>query len=96
MQLPYRQVVRIKKCEELQFDLEQACLDYGGQFYQETLDEWYGNAAYLRGTEWAQGRVLKFQESRREVESRLPNIDDSEFDRYCLVNDLLARLLEGP
>ena len=94
MQLPYRTIVRIKKCEDLQSDLGQACLDYGGQFYQETLSDWENNVMSLKGTDWFHENLSGIHVRRFELESKLPNVSDSEFDRYCLFNDLLARLLE--
>ena len=91
MGIPYRTTVRINKCNELQADLELACLDYGGQFYQETLEEW---AETLKSIKYNHNKVPEIQTRWIDTQLKLPNVDDAEFDRFCMLGDLLARLKE--
>ena len=95
MGVPYRAQVRINKCNELQADLEIACMDYGGQFYLETLEEWTETLKSInRSWEYHQRKLPETQRRWIDTELRLPNVSDDDFDRFCMLGDLLARLKE--
>jgi len=94
MTYPLRIRVRIDKCNELQETLDFACLDYGSEFYQGLLDEWTDYMQSIMG----ECHVVKHNEivdKWLNIQSRLPDVSDEEFDMFCMLGDLLARMREG-
>lgn len=55
------------------------------EFYEELLTE----------LEFSWEKVLDLQEKYEDLEKRLPNVSDQEFDEYVILGDMIAALLSN-
>ena len=76
--------------DELEETLRQAH-DYE-EFYQELLDSYLVHVMEI-GDNWE--RVIDIQAKHQEIEAKLPNVSDSEFEEYIILGDILAVLSEA-
>ena len=61
--------------------------------YEELLEEYGSQLKEILGDEfWS--TVLELQDKQVEINQRLPNVTDEEFEEYVFNNDLLGILLE--
>ena len=58
-------------------------------FYEELLSD-----CLVLDDRWQ--RIIDIQEKHQEIEARLPNLSDGEFDEYIILGDMLAALLDIP
>ena len=58
--------------------------DISQEFYEELLTE----------LEFSWEKLLDLQEKYEDIEKRLPNVSDQEFDEYIILGDMIAALLQ--
>lgn len=87
-----REMIR-KKSGELEETLRQA-LPISQEFYEELLDDYsiYVWALNVIGDNYPLEKAIEVQEKYSEIESRMPNITEEEFDEYTFLSDQLAIL----
>lgn len=68
----------------LEIDLRNSH-DVSQDFYEELLTE------YAENFSWE--KVLDLQEKHEDIEKKLPNVSDQEFDEYVIIGDMIAALL---
>jgi len=86
---------QISKAEELKETCRQAH-KYSQEFYEELLKEYaiYVLALRSTGDSYPWEEILELQDKQVEINQRLPNVTDEEFNEYIFNNDLLGILLE--
>ena len=66
------------------------------EFYEELLEEYRDNVSKLKavGNNYPWEQLVEVQEKHSEIEKKLPNVSDEEFEEYIWLGDLLAVLLK--